>query len=117
MVSVVTEDGAEACPKCDCARLTQELEESRLQIVQLTQIAKDQAKALAELTDECPPWAPSLAIIYWLYGPTRWAERGWHSFWNRLVPVVNAIGDMPAAKLTPVPTSPAGPMPTLAPPG
>jgi integrase len=92
----------EACPGRDCVRLRKELAEARLQVVQLTQVAKDQAKALAELTDDCPPWAPSVAILYWIYGPTRWADPNWPRIWNRLVPIVDAHGDLPAAKLTPV---------------
>jgi integrase len=88
-----TDTLAEPCPPCDCVRL-------RKQVAELTQIAKDQARALAELTDECPPWAPSLAIVYWQYGPTQWAKPNWPRVWNRLVPVVDALGDLPAMKLT-----------------
>jgi integrase len=91
-----------ACPRVACVRLRNELHSAKAQIQQLTATVRDQAKALAELTDECPPWAPSLACVYWLYGPTRWSEPNWGRVWNRLVPVVDALGDVPAAKLTPM---------------
>lgn len=78
-----------------------ERDAGRLQIEKLTAIARDQAKALAELTDESPPWAPSVAIIYWLYWPTCLARANWRKIWNRLIPFVDAVGDMPAMKLTP----------------
>lgn len=67
----------------------------------MTAIARDQAKALAELTDECPPWAPSVAIIYWLYSGPGAGRANWSSIWNRLIPFVNAYGAMPAIKVTP----------------
>jgi integrase len=88
-----------ACP--GCSRLTAELLEARVQIDKLTATTKDQAKALAELTDECPPWAPSVAIVYSFYGPTRWGRPNWDKIWQRLIPFVNALGDIPAAKITP----------------
>ena len=94
--------GALACQCTDAERLRRELEEARLQVVQLTQIAKDQARAIAELTEECPPWAPSVAILYWLYAPTREADPNYRHLWARLVPTVNALGDLPAMKLTPL---------------
>jgi integrase len=87
--------------ECDCPRLRVELEDARNQIAKLTAIARDQAKALAELTDESPPWAPTLATVYWRYGPTRWAEPVWPKAWERLHPTVDALGDLPAIKLTP----------------
>lgn len=86
---------------CECERLRVDLDAARTQVEKLTAIARDQAKAIAELTDECPPWAPTVATIYWLYGPTRWSEENWPRVWNRLVPVVNELGALPAAKLTP----------------
>jgi integrase len=71
------------------------------QLVEVTAIARDQAKALAELTDECPPWAPSVAIIYWKYSETCWARPNWPRIWNRLLPFVTAFGEAPAMKISP----------------
>jgi integrase len=65
-------------------------------------IIEDQARALAEFADEVPPWAPSVACIYWLYGPTRWGSRSWNAECNQLKPLIRDIGDLPAAKLTPL---------------
>lgn len=78
----------------ECVRL-------RAQLAEVTAIARDQAKALAEMADDWPPWAPSVAIIYWLYWPTCLARDNWRKIWNRLIPFVDAFGDMPAMKLTP----------------
>lgn len=61
----------------------------------------NQARALMELTEDVPPWAPSLAIIYWLYGPTRWGTKSWITEQNRLKPLIRHFGDLKAAKLTP----------------
>jgi len=91
--------GGGACGRC--ADLESQLAAARSQIDKLTTIAKDQAKALAELTDECPPWAPSVAIIYWLYWPTVLARAEWRRIWNRLIPFVDGCGDIPAMKVTP----------------
>jgi integrase len=83
-------------PGCDeCSRLKD-------QVLRLTLVVQDQAKALADITDDCGPAAPSLACVYWLYGPTRWATRSWHKEWARLKPLISDIGDLPAAKLTPL---------------
>jgi len=83
-------------------RLRAELETARGQIDQLTGIAADQAKAIAELTDECPPWAPSVAIVYWLWSDACRAKRSWHLMWARIAPLVSAVGALPAPKLTPL---------------
>jgi hypothetical protein len=84
-----------------CAACEPELCAARDQIERLTRVVEDQARALSELTSECPPWAPSLAIVYWKYAPTRWADASWDENYWRLVPLINALGDLPAAKLTP----------------
>jgi integrase len=68
----------------------------------MTAIARDQARALAELTEEQPPWAPSVAIVYWKYSDVRRADKSWQQIWNRLAPLVSGLGDLPAAQLTPV---------------
>lgn len=87
--------------ECECPRLRVELEDARGQLEKLVAIARDQARALAELTDECPPWAPTVATVYWLYGPSRWADPVWGKAWYRLRPTVDALGSLPAIKLTP----------------
>src|SRR6185437_3103873 len=83
-------------------RLRAELHSARVQLAKVTAIARDQAKALAELTDECPPWAPSLAIVYWRYGPTRWSEPHWKGIANKLRHLLRDVGALPAPKLTPM---------------
>jgi integrase len=70
--------------------------------VTLTATVRDQAKALANLTDDVGPAPPTLATVYWLYGPTRWGSTSWVWEVNRLKPLIRLIGDMPAAKLTPL---------------
>ena len=79
----------------ECARL-------RDQVRRLTLVAQDQAKALADLTDDVGPAPPSLSIVYWLYGPTRWSTRSWLSEQARLKPLLRHLGDLPAARLTPL---------------
>jgi integrase len=74
----------------------------REQVRQLTIVARDQASALAELTNDCPPSAPSLAIIFWLYGPTRWHEKQWPAIATKLRFLISDIGDLPAMKLSPI---------------
>jgi integrase len=90
------------CSRDACVRQRQELQEARAQIQKLTSTVRDQAKAIAELTDDCPPAAPSLAIVYWLFSQTQSTKANWKDHWNRLIPVVNALGDIPAIKLTPM---------------
>lgn len=85
---------------CLDARL--QLEDARAQIAKLTATVRDQARALAELTEECPPWAPSVACVYWLYAETRRADACWRNIWQALRPLVDDVGDLPAAKLTPL---------------
>lgn len=79
----------------ECARL-------RAQVDQLTATVRDQARALAEFADDVPPWAPSLAIVYWLYGPTRWHEPCWPTLAAKLRPLIRDVGSLPAQKLTPM---------------
>jgi integrase len=83
-------------------RLRAELADARLKIDLLTLTVRDQAKALAELTDECPPWAPSVACVYWLYSETRRSDACWYNIWKALRPLVDDVGDLPAAKLRPL---------------
>lgn len=87
----------EGCPTCapEIARL-------RGIEVTLTTAVKELSTTLANLTDDCGPDAPSLAIVYWLYGPTRWHTKSWQSEQNRLKPLLRSIGDLPAARLTPL---------------
>src|SRR5580658_2094987 len=77
---------------------------ARLRAANMTLTASnaDLSKALADLTDDCGPAPPSLAIAYWLYGPTRVGSTSWVWEQNRLKPLIRLIGDMPAAKLTPL---------------
>ena len=70
--------------------------------VTLTATVRDQAKALADLTDDVGPAPPSLSIVYWLYGPTRWSTRSWLSEQARLKPLIRLLGHLPAAHLTPL---------------
>jgi len=79
-----------------------ELTRLRGQVVTLTATVRDQARALAELTDEAPPWAPSLAIVYWLWSDVRRADENWPMIWNRIKPLVDDLGSLPAPKLTPL---------------
>lgn len=95
---VVTEEiPLEGCPTC-----APELARLRAVNVTLTTTVEDLGKTLAAVTDDCGPDAPSLAIVYWLYGPTRWRTRSWNTECNRLKPLISDIGDLPAAKLTPL---------------
>lgn len=68
----------------------------------LTATVKELSTTLANVTDDCGPDAPSLACVYWLYGPTRWATKSWAAECGRLRPLLRDIGDLPAAKLTPL---------------
>jgi integrase len=93
--------GAKLCRGCLVhLRATTAEYERRIRLLDAT--ISDQAKALAAVTDELPPFAPSLAILYWIYGPTRWGEKNWDVVWNRLVPLIDELGDLPAMKLSPV---------------
>lgn len=65
-------------------------------------MVEDQAKALANVTDECPPWAPTVATLYWLWSPTRWHVPHWEKVWARIRPLVDGLGSLPAIKLTPL---------------
>lgn len=88
------------CPRC--TDLMSELAEARAHIDRLTATVRDQARALAELTEECPPWAPSVACVYWLFSEGRREEKGWPVVWKRLRHLVDGLGDLPAQKLTPM---------------
>lgn len=74
----------------------------RDQVMMLTATVESQAATLANVTDDCGPDAPSIACVYWLYGPTRWTEPSWASVCNRLKPLIRDIGDLPAMRLTPL---------------
>lgn len=74
----------------------------REQVRRLTLVAQDQAKTLAAITDECPPDAPSLAIVYWLWSQARGGEKCWRLIWNRIKPLIDDIGDLPAPMMTPL---------------
>ena len=81
------------CGECD--RL-------REQVRRLTLVAQDQARALAELTDECPPDAPSLAYVYWKWSDARRAEKGWQQIWNCIRWLISDLGALPAPLMTPL---------------
>lgn len=78
----------------NCVRL-------RLQLAEVTAIARDQAKALSDIADEAPPWAPSLAVIYWLWFDGVRARDNWAKIWRSVIGFVGAYGDVPAIKVTP----------------
>lgn len=89
-------------------RLREQLSEAQVQVRALTAVVAardvviaDQAKALAAITDECPPWAPSVACIYFLYWDTCLARANWRKIWSRLIPFVDAYGTVVAMKVTP----------------
>jgi integrase len=81
-------------------RLRAELHASRVQLAKVTAIARDQAKALAAVTDDCPPWAPSVAICYWIWSDARRGNSAWFDAWKRIRYLVSYFGDLPAQKLT-----------------
>jgi integrase len=83
-------------------RLRHELAEEKLQRRTAAHTSRDQARAILHLTDDCPDWAPTLACLYWLYGPSRWHEPNWRQISNRLQPVISDIGEVPAPKVTPM---------------
>lgn len=86
---------AEGVGCCECAHL-------RALNVTLTATVRDQARALAELTDECPPGAPSLAICYWKWGDARRSDPSWHLIAAAIRPLLADIGDLPAPMLSPL---------------
>src|SRR6185437_9677106 len=88
--------------RAEVERLRTELQASRMQLAKVTAIARDQAKALADLGDECPPWAPSLAIVYWKWSEARRGEKGWQQIWNCIRWLIEDLGQLPAPLLTPV---------------
>lgn len=83
-----------------CALCAGEITRLRAMNVKLTASVEDLSKTLASVTDDCGPDAPSLACVYWLYGPTRWGSKSWNTECNQLKPLIRDIGDLPAAKLT-----------------
>ncbi len=94
--------GSRREPLSDVERLRAELAAARRQVDQLTATVRDQAKALAEITDECPPWAPSVAIIYWKWSEARRHEKGWRQIRNQIRWLIADLGSLPAPKLTPL---------------
>lgn len=78
----------------ECVRL-------RDQVRRLTLVAQDQAKAIAELTDETPPWAPSLAIVYWQWSDAKRDSHSWKHCFNRIRPLISNLGDLPAQQMSP----------------
>lgn len=97
-----TDDRSEVAKlRARVATLTATIAAAHGQIRVLQATISNQARALMELTEDVPPWAPSLAIVYWLYGPTRWRTKSWLTEQNRLKPLIRLLGDLKAAKLTP----------------
>ncbi len=86
----------------DCPSCSPEMSRLRAQVMALTVTVKDQAKALADLTDDVGPAPPSLACVYWLYGPSRWSTPSWLAEQSRLKPLIRLLGNLPAARLTPL---------------
>lgn len=87
----------DGCPSC-----APEITRLRAVNMTLTATVKELSTTLANVTDDCGPDAPSLACVYWLYGPTRWSTPSWGAECGRLKPLIRSIGDLPAAKLTPL---------------
>lgn len=85
--------------RTEILRLVAELNAAREQIELLTETVSDQAKTLAAVTDDCPPHAPSLAIIYWLYCDTRRGEKGWPKITQLIRPIISDIGETLAPKM------------------
>ncbi len=79
----------------ECVRL-------RDQVRRLTLISQDQARALSEITSECPPDAPSLACCYWLWSLARSSEPCWRMIHNRIAPLISSLGDLPAPMMSPL---------------
>lgn len=79
----------------ECVRL-------REQVRRLTLVAQDQAKTLSNITSDCPPDAPSLAIVYWKWADARSGEPSWYNIWHRIRWLLEDIGDLPAPLLTPL---------------
>src|SRR6185312_13530394 len=82
-------------------RLRRELTHTRAQVSRLTATVRDQAKTLAAVTDDCPPWAPSVAICYWKWSEARRGERSWYDAWKKVRYLVSFFGSLPAPMLTP----------------
>lgn len=86
-----------------CAELSiarDELRDERRKALRLTSTVRDQAKTNAALVDECPSWAPSVAICYWKWSEARGGEKGWRQIWNCIRWLVADLGALPAPKLT-----------------
>src|SRR5579863_2465374 len=79
----------------ECVRL-------REQVRRLTLVAQDQAKTILNITEDCPPDAPSLAIVYYFWSQARNGEKCWRLIWNRIKPLIDDMGDLPAPLLTPL---------------
>jgi len=79
-----------------------ELRDERRRGLRLASTVRDQAKTNAALTDECPKWAPSLAIVYWKWSDARHGEKGWRQLWNNIRWLIADLGALPAPKLTPL---------------
>lgn len=96
---------AELTPEEMCAeiaRLRGELADAKWQNRKLTHANRDQARTNAALVDDCPPWAPSLAIVYWKFADFRSGLPGWNAIQQRLKPLIADLGDLPAPMLTPL---------------
>jgi integrase len=79
----------------ECVRL-------RDQVRRLTLIAQDQAKTILNIMEDCPPDAPSLAIVYYFWSQARGGEKCWKLIWNRIKPLIDDMGDLPAPLMTPL---------------
>lgn len=88
--------------RSEIERLRAELYSARVQIAKLTGTVRDQAKTLRAVTDEESDTAPTLACLYWLWGPSRWHEPQWPRIAARLRPVLADIGDLFWWKATPM---------------
>src|SRR6185312_7719147 len=86
--------------RAEVERLRAELQASRIQLAKVTAIARDQAKAIAEMTDECPPWAPTVGYVYWQWSEARRGERSWYDAWKKVRYLVSFFGDLKAPMLT-----------------
>lgn len=87
----------EGCPSCapEIARL-------RAVNVTLTGAVEDLGRTLANVTDDCGPDAPSVAIVYWLWSDAKRSSPSWRFAWARVCPLISAAGELPAPKLSPL---------------
>ena len=73
----------------------------RDQVQRLTLTVQDQAKAIADLTDDVGPAPPSLAIVYWMWSDAKRDSHSWKHCFNRIRPLIDNLGRLPAQLMSP----------------